>query len=311
MTQVCYAFLVAAAVIFTVASAIRAAGYARSPLHLRWELYPVPHESAARVRHGGSRYEEADWASRPVTHRRMAAFQAMASEVLLLRALRAQNPSLWRRSYPFHAGLYLLIGTAALLAGSAAAALISPQVTESAAFRFAGWTYRVTGLVGTFSAVVGAACLLRRRLTDPELRVHTTAGDIFNLSFFIAALGLLAVGYLTRPAGSPGILRCVTGLLTWDATVRVPGLLGAGIVASSLLAAYIPFTHMSHFIGKYFTYHAVRWDDRASVPGGDIEKRVAEYLTYRPTWSAPHVGADGTKTWADIATAAPPAAVKK
>jgi hypothetical protein len=70
-------------------------------------------------------------------------------------------------------------------------------------------------------------------------------------------------------------------------------------------------THMSHFIAKYFTYHAVRWDDRPSQRGGVLEKRVAEYLTYRPRWAAPHVGADGARTWADIASANPARGGKK
>jgi hypothetical protein len=63
-------------------------------------------------------------------------------------------------------------------------------------------------------------------------------------------------------------------------------------------------THMSHFIAKYFTYHSVRWDERANVRGGSIEKRMAGYLMYRPTWSAPHIGA-GDRTWAEIATSNP------
>jgi nitrate reductase gamma subunit len=87
--------------------------------------------------------------------------------------------------------------------------------------------------------------------------------------------------------------------------------LAAGLALSSLLVAYIPFTHMSHFVGKYFTYHAVRWDDAASTPGSALERRMAGYLTYRPTWSAPHVGADGTRTWADVVTSAPPDKAKR
>jgi hypothetical protein len=77
-------------------------------------------------------------------------------------------------------------------------------------------------------------------------------------------------------------------------------------VLSALVCAYIPFTHMSHFVGKYFTYHAVRWDDAANQRGGVIEKSMAEYLTYRPTWAAPHVTADGVRTWADVVTTTPP-----
>jgi hypothetical protein len=46
-----------AALVFVVACVVRALPYARMPLHLRWELYPVPHEEAARVEHGGSYFD--------------------------------------------------------------------------------------------------------------------------------------------------------------------------------------------------------------------------------------------------------------
>ena len=42
---------------FAAASAARAVRYARSPIHLRWEVYPVPHEAHDRAGHGGSSYE--------------------------------------------------------------------------------------------------------------------------------------------------------------------------------------------------------------------------------------------------------------
>jgi hypothetical protein len=62
---------------------------------------------------------------------------------------------------------------------------------------------------------------------------------------------------------------------------------------------------MSHFIGKYFTYHSVRWNDRALRPGDRLERKLAEYLAYKPTWAAGHVGADGRRTWAEVATTNP------
>jgi hypothetical protein len=78
-----------------------------------------------------------------------------------------------------------------------------------------------------------------------------------------------------------------------------------GLALSALVAAYIPFTHMAHFVAKYFTYHAVRWDD---APNTEANARVmGRYLDYCPTWSAPHVGADGVKTWGEVATTLPPA----
>jgi nitrate reductase gamma subunit len=165
--------------------------------------------------------------------------------------------------------------------------------------------YRLTGVAGLVLTLVGAAGLLHRRLTDRELKTYTTPGDVFNLALFIVALGLLAAGYAFRPAGAPGVLTIAVGLLTWNTAIQVPGLFAAGLLLSAWLAAYIPFTHMSHFVGKYFTYHAVRWDDRINRRGGAIERTLAEYLTFRPTWAAPHVTADGVRTWADVVTTNP------
>jgi nitrate reductase gamma subunit len=173
------------------------------------------------------------------------------------------------------------------------------------------YLFRLTGVVGLVLTLIGAGGLLHRRLTDPDLRTYTTPGDIFNLALFLVALGLLAAGYALRPAGAPSVLGIVVGLLTWNTAIQVPGLLGAGLVVSALLAAYIPFTHMSHFVGKYFTYHAVRWDDRVNRRGGTIERTLAEYLTYRPTWAAPHVTADGVRTWADVVTTNPNKGAKR
>jgi hypothetical protein len=62
---------------------------------------------------------------------------------------------------------------------------------------------------------------------------------------------------------------------------------------------------MAHFIAKYFTWHAVRWDDRRNVSGSAIESKIPAVLGYKPTWSAPHVGAHGRRTWAEIATTNP------
>jgi nitrate reductase gamma subunit len=74
------------------------------------------------------------------------------------------------------------------------------------------------------------------------------------------------------------------------------------IVLGSLLVAYVPLTHMSHFFMKWFTYHHVRWADEPNLPGSDIERRVNEVLQYPVSWSAPHIRGDGKKTWVDVAT---------
>jgi nitrate reductase gamma subunit len=172
------------------------------------------------------------------------------------------------------------------------------------------FVYAATGVVGGVLAIAGAAGLVVRRLTDANLKTYTTPGDIFNLVFFIAAFALLFAGYAAR-GNDISVLGVAMAVLTFDTSVQVPGLLAAGLALTSLLAAYIPMTHMSHFIAKYFTYHSVRWDDRPSVREKQFRVKIAEYLTYRPTWAAPHVTADGKRTWAEIATTNPARETKR
>ncbi|MCX6543337.1 MAG: respiratory nitrate reductase subunit gamma [Acidobacteria bacterium] len=311
MTTLLYAMLCLSAVVCVAATVVRAVGYARAPMHLRWELYPVPHEASDRAAHGGSYFEDSNWWTKPPHFNLRGELTAMFTEMLFLKALREFNLRLWWRSFPFHVGLYLLITTVALLLGTAVATVFVPAWMTGWLGRVVYQVCRATGVGGLVLAMVGAAGLVHRRLTDSDLRMYSTPGDIFNLVAFLVALGVVAAGYAFRPAGSPGALGIVIGLLTWDTTIRVPGLLAAGLLLSALLAAYVPFTHMSHFVGKYFTYHAVRWDDRVNRRGGTIERTLAEYLTYRPTWSAPHVTADGSRSWADIATTNPTKGTKR
>jgi nitrate reductase gamma subunit len=198
-----------------------------------------------------------------------------------------------------------------LLACGSVISLTAPAVLAGVTGRVIGFLCSVSGTAGLTLAIAGAAGLLIRRLTDQTLRVYSSPGDLFNLAFFIVALGLVSAGLLLRSPSSPGMLALTTGLLTFDTGLSVPALLAVGLLLSALLAAYVPLTHMSHFIAKYFTYHSVRWDDAPLRRGGKLEARLAEYLTYRPTWAAAHVGADGRKTWAEIATTNPAAELKK
>ena len=52
-----------AVVVLLTGIVLRVAKYARAPMHLRWELYPVPHEKGRD--HGGSYFEETDWWTLP------------------------------------------------------------------------------------------------------------------------------------------------------------------------------------------------------------------------------------------------------
>jgi nitrate reductase gamma subunit len=300
MTLILYSFIYDAVLIFLIASVARAIRYARAPLHLRWELYPVPHEDPSLVEHGGSYFEKVDWWKQPLHFNLWGELKFMVPEMLFLKGLWEFNRGLWWRSFPFHFGLYLLFGTAVLVAGSAwlGTAALHPL-------------YTATGLVGAVGVMVGALGLLVRRLTDPNLKNYTAPADVFNLVLFLAVIGLLLAGYFLRPPDFTGALGLARGLLVFDTTVRVPGLLASGLLLGSVLLAYIPLTHMSHFIAKYFTYHSIRWDDAPNRGEAKLAAKIAECLSYRPTWAAAHMGADGTRTWAEIATTNPAAGAKK
>jgi len=84
----------------------------------------------------------------------------------------------------------------------------------------------------------------------------------------------------------------------------------ATVALSSSLIAYIPLTHMSHFVGKYFAYHSIRWNDTPNLAGGPQEAKIGRLLSYNVSWSAEHIRGSGKKTWADLAMENPTEAKK-
>jgi nitrate reductase gamma subunit len=222
----------------------------------------------------------------------MGDLQVMAAEIFLFRGLWKFNRKLWLWSYAFHLGLYLAVCAAFC---AAAAALSGPMETVL------GLTFNITGVAGCALVIGGASGLMARRLRNPGLSAQTTPADIFNLGFFMATAAMLLWTKATWQcvAGT----EIAKGLLTFNTTLHIPAQQTIALAMTALLILYIPLTHMAHFIAKYFTYHSVRWDDRRNGPA--IEAKIAEYLTYKPTWSAAHVGASGDATWADVVTKDP------
>jgi nitrate reductase gamma subunit len=311
MALIVYIAIYAGLLIFVIGCVRRIWQYASTPVHLRWELYPVPHEAPERVKHGGSYFETGDWWTKPQHSNHIGELRVMIPEILFLKGLWEFNRRLWLPSFLFHFGLYLLIGAIVLVGLGAGFPLLAPSLATSGLWIVIAGVYHAMAYAGATISVAGAILLFLRRATDPALKNYTKPADFFNLVFFIIAFGLLAAGYFLRSPQSAGVGDVARGLLRFDRTLAVSPLFGLGVVLSSALAAYIPYTHMSHFIAKYFTYHSVRWDDRPNVRGGSIESTMAEYLTYRPTWSAAHVGADGKRNWLDVATTNPAQEVRK
>jgi nitrate reductase gamma subunit len=295
MTLLALSYL--AAITFIVAVAARARRIARMPVHLRWELYPVPHDENSA--HGGSVLENPSWwqvKSKPARSRGLV---VMAKEILLLAGVREHNRALWLRSYPFHLGLYLLAAFVVLLGVGGIAQGFTGLASSAAVITSVS---TVVGIAGFILLGAGAAGLLLRRLGHPALRAHSTGADFFNLACFctISVLGLVTFALADRDFA---YLRAFArALLTVQPPPELPGLVVVEILAGLAVMVYVPLSHMSHFFTKWFTYHSVRWDDRANRVGSSLEATIQRQLGEKVTWAAAHIGAGQGRSWVDIAT---------
>jgi nitrate reductase gamma subunit len=279
------------------------------PLHVRWELYPVKHEAGKKAEYGGSYMEELNWWEKEKKSSLFNEMRYMVPEILFLRSLKKENSRLWNLSFPFHFGLYLVIGTLALLVLGAFAMVLGLPIAPGQG-RLSSLVYYLTilfGFLGLTLGTGGTAALFRRRLKDPELRNYSAFSDYLNLSFIFVFFLISLLAWLFHDHAFDGARAYVYSLLTFGGMpAGLAGnrtILGAmSIVLGSLLIAYLPLTHMSHMFMKYFLYHAVKWEDTPNMRGSRIEAAVLANLGFKPTWAAPHIGADGKKTWGEIAT---------
>jgi nitrate reductase gamma subunit len=276
--------------IFVVAFVLRTVKIARLPVHLRWELAPVPHEKG-KSHYGGSYLEEFEWWTKPRERDMTKEVSYMLQEILLLKSVWEHNRRLWWFSFPFHIGMYVLIAAGALLLLSGGLELAGVQAAGE-------WRSGVS----IFAGGIGAVGLLVSRLVDPRFRDFTTPAALFNLVLLLAIFvtGGFALVASQNLAGS--VWGFGAALATGDMSLELTGVLQAHVLLALVFLAYLPFTRMMHFVAKYFTYHQVRWDDEPLTAGGRLEREVNRLLEQPVTWGAPHVNANGSKNWVDVAT---------
>ena len=114
----------------------------------------------------------------------------------------------------------------------------------------------VCGAVGLCLGILGAFGLLTRRLSDPGLRDFSSPADYFNLVFFIVAFGSALLSFILVDSDFSRATAFCAGLVTFNLSPLSSAsgvetyLPMAAAMLLSLLVAYIPLTHMSHFVGK-------------------------------------------------------------
>lgn len=252
------------------------------PLHLRWELYPLPHDP--NHEHGGSFMEEVDFIQKERKQIKINALKEMAAEIFLLKKVRLHNKyGVWGYSLAMHWGIYLVFGWLALLVAEKFLPGIAP-VTQS---------------VGTISAVMGSiGCLglIVKRMTTPELATYTEPIDYFNLSFLYLIFFSGLIGAMVGDGFQNAVRAYMSGDLAFGPDAY-SYLTWGHFTLVELFFVYMPFSRLFHYVAKYFTIDKVFWDDAVTTKGSDIEKRVQAQLSYKVNWSGAHIKQGGT--WVD------------
>jgi nitrate reductase gamma subunit len=284
--------------IFVVAFVLRTLRMAKLPLHLRWELAPVPHEKG-KSGYGGSYLEEFEWWTKPREKDLLSEVSYMFQEIVFLKSVWENNRRLWWFSFPFHIGMYVLIVAGVLLALAGGLELAGVQT--------AGWgdwrdVITVLAALGFALGGIGALGLLVSRFADRRLREFTTPAALFNLILLLAIFASGAYALAVSQDFAARVSSFAGALLTANMSIQLPGVLTVHLLLALAFLAYLPFTRMMHFVAKYFTYHEVRWDDEPLTAGGRLEQQAERLLKQPVTWAAPHVRADGKKNWVDVAT---------
>jgi nitrate reductase gamma subunit len=277
----------------------RAVRIAKLPMHLRWELYPVPHEKGKGY-YGGSYMEEFEWWTKEREVSKVDELKEMAEEIILIKSLFKKNKGMWVFSFPFHFGLYLLIGFAVLLIISALLKVFNGDM-ESGFNAFINLLTQISGVSGIILTLFGSVGLLLKRLFDYNIRCFSGFADYFNLVIFVIISGSMLVAWQGLDYNF-NVLRDYTASLMTASPFATSGVVTVEIFSVLFFLIYLPFTHMTHFIAKYFTYHHVRWNDEPNLKNSRVEKEVDRVLQYPVSWSAPHIKGDGKKNWVDVAT---------
>jgi nitrate reductase gamma subunit len=266
--------------------------YIRMPIHLRWELYPIPHEKK-----DGSYFEEIDWWKKPRKKHYLNQIVFMAQEILFIRALYHNNRKMWYASFPFHFGLYLVIGWLALLVGGAVLQIFGVAGRVAEALQSVAV---VVGVAGMILGTIGCVGLLIMRATTSDLKGYTAPTDYFNILFILAVLGSGIIAWISADPHFLVVQEYIRGLITFSVAATPSKTIAWYITLFSLFLIYLPFTHMTHFFMKYFMWDKVRFEDEPNFRGSSIEGKIAKALNYTQNWSAPHIQTG--KKWSETAS---------
>ena len=295
-TYVSYVFVI-------VAYTVKVIKYFRMPLHLRWELYPVPHEKGSK--YGGSYMEEPEWWTKKQHKSGIKNIIDMLKRYLFFGEYFRKVRGYWAGLYPWHTGFYLIVLFDGLTMVGGILLVTTSMTISGSAGGFGVVLYYLTLVVAVASfitGIIGSIVLLIKRLVDRDLRDYSSPINYFNYVFFLLVFVSGLVSWAFFDTTLSGYREFWAGIFSYKYAAVDP-VTYAHIMLFSLFLIYLPFTRSTHYITKMLAFFSVRWDDRPNVRGSKIEGKVKKLLDQPVTWSAAHI--QSGSTWGEIAKGMP------
>jgi len=295
-TYVSYLFII-------IAYTVKVVKIARMPFHLRWELYPIPHEKG--YKHGGSYFEELEWWTKPRQKNRIRSILLKVRDYFTFPGYYRRNKGYWLGLYLWHIGFYLLMSFQILSFLGALLILTAGLIISVDSINMLGrTTYYLTLVVAVGAFIIGSSgsiVLLLKRLTNKELRAYATPADYFGYLFFLVLFlsGLFAWVYDTSLSS---FREFWAGLIAFKyVDIQAPTYVFVMVFALHLI--HLPFTRSTHYITKVFAFFGVLWDDVPDLKRSITEKNLKKVLSKPVSWSAPHI--QSGKTWSEVVKGMP------
>ena len=288
-------FIYLSIVAFIGLSLYKAYQFANMPMHGRWELYPVPKEPGERGHYGGSYYEDLEYWNKPREVSHSGEIIDMLKEMLFIKNLFVNQKRQWWLSYALHLGIYFLGLWTVLLAVGAIMELLGLPITTAEGVSsngLASLIYYVTLISGGVGAILlgfGSIALFFKRSLNNSFAKYTTPQEYFNLFFLFAVVASGLVVWSGDPGFNYG--REIFKALFTFSPVAADAALTIHILLLGAVMIYIPQTKMSHYVGKYFAFHKVLWDNDPNIRNSKMEGVIKQAISYKPkaSWSAPHI----------------------
>jgi nitrate reductase gamma subunit len=271
---------------------------ARTPAHLRWELYPVVHE--AKKDYGSGYYEDvARWRKNRRKTVRKGILHLLVENFRFTEHFQ-RNRGYWAVLLPWHTGFIFIVGfhilcffgAVVMAGGNIPVTVTSPEAIGRVFY----YLIMVTGVISFITGAFGSIGLLIKRLGDRDLKAFATPKTYFNYIFTLAVFGSGLYAWIFVDPTFAEYREYWAGLITLN-PVNVAGATTAHIILFALFLIYLPFTRSLHYITKFFAYLWIRWDDAPAVKGSKLEKDIAASLKKPVSWAAPHAGPG--KSWAE------------